>query len=423
MYLFLLVGLLILYAAIAWRDLRLAVFLLLACLPTYLLRLEVLVVPVTFLELMLGVIIIFWLRAWWQKKINHDFNWLKPWLLPLALLIIAGTIGVFVAPNTLAALGIFKAYLLEPIVFFVILFTTLKWHDDAEPALIFLGLGALFVASFAIVQKFTGWALPIPWDIEGRTTSLFPYPNAVGLYLGPIIVIGFITFWHSLQEKFYLKAWFWLITVGVSAVAVFFSQTEAAWVAIPSALLLSALFLRRTRLLAVVLIVLAMIVSLSVPTFKNKIFLGDYSGGVRIKQWEETFNLLKDQWLFGAGLSGYPTALGHYHNHQEIEIFQYPHNIFLNIWSELGLLGLLAFLMFIRQIFKNFRLAQKKDSSLFWLSFATSTALLEMFIHGLVDVPFFKNDLALLTAATLALLAWSATGPYAHKIIEQTKEE
>jgi O-antigen ligase len=117
--------------------------------------------------------------------------------------------------------------------------------------------------------------------------------------------------------------------------------------------------------------------------------------------------MLKDNWLFGAGLSGYPTALEPYHTHEEIEIFQYPHNLFLNIWSELGLLGLLAAAWLMILSIKKFRQSQKEKSENFWLSAAATTVLLEMFIHGLVDVPFFKNDLAMITVFCLAAVAWS----------------
>lgn len=413
MYQIIILTLIIVYGIIAWRDLRLAVFLFLAALPVYLLRLDLFGLPTTMLELMFGITIIFWLIKTLKEKTNFSFA--KTWLAPFALLLVAGVIGVVVAPDKMAALGILKAYLLEPMVFFLILYTTLKNFDDAETALMFLGLGALPVALFAIYQHLTGQALPPPWDSERRATSFFPYPNAVGLYLGPIIILGLGALWRSLKEKLYLRTWFWLLTITASIAAIIFSQTEAAWLAIPAALLIIGLFNRTTRWPSAALIVVGIIVVLFSTTVQQKVLLQDYSGGVRLKQWAESINMLKDRWLFGAGLAGYPTALEPYHTHKEIEIFQYPHNLILNIWSELGLLGLIAAGWLAALSIKTFLKTKKNKTTFNWLNFAAAAALLEMAIHGLVDVPFFKNDLAMLTITVLVFLIWSATGSYASK--------
>ena len=407
----LIIALLIAYIIIAWRDFRLAVFLFLAALPTYLLRLDILGLPTTMLELMFGIITIFWLTNLTKEK--NNFHFIKPWIIPFALLLIAGVAGVIIAPDKIAALGILKAYLIEPIIFFFILYTTLKKFDDTEVALMFLGLGALPIALFTIYQHLTGQAIPIPWDIELRATGVFPYPNAVGLYLGPIIVLGLGAMWRSLEARFYLRAWFWFLTIGTSVAAIIFSQTEAAWLAIPAALLIIGLFNRVTRWQSFALIAAGIIIVLSSTTIQQKILLQDYSGGVRLKQWTESISMLKNNFIFGAGLAGYPTALEPYHTHQEIEIFQYPHNLILNIWSELGLLGLLIAVWLIIISFKTFYQGQKKPTHFTWLVFVSAAALLEMFIHGLVDVPFFKNDLAMLTVTILVFLTWSTTGPYA----------
>lgn len=419
MYLFLISVLIVLYAIIVWKNLRLAVFLIFACLPTYLLRLEILGVPTTFLEMMLGVLTVGWIIRLAPATIKiKDQRFLVSTFrksIPFFLLVVAGIIGVIVAPDKTAALGILKAFIIEPIIFFFVIRSTLKWYDDAEVACLFLGLGALTVAGFAIFQQQTGLSIPAPWDVEGRTTSFFPYPNAVGLYLGPIIVLGINLIGRYSEKKLYPRAWFWTLVSSLSIAAVIFSQTEAAWLAVPAAILIFGILNKKTRPLSIILIIIAAVAVCLAPNFHDKIFLQDYSGQVRLKQWNETTVMLKDHWLFGAGLSGYPAAVAPYHSHEEVEIFQYPHNLVLNIWSELGLLGLLAFLTFLWYSAWLIREGLRRRSSLFWLTMTSAAALTEMLIHGLVDVPFFKNDLALLTAGLLAILVWSATGPYAHQ--------
>ena len=121
---------------------------------------------------------------------------------------------------------------------------------------------------------------------------------------------------------------------------------------------------------------------------------------IRGLQWQETFSLLKEHWFFGAGLNGYQSLMAQYHQISWLEIFLYPHNIFLNFWVELGLAGLLLFLVFIYLISRNLKILFLKKHYLAWPLCLT---WLVIFIHGLVDVPYFKNDLSVLFFILLAL--------------------
>ncbi len=411
MYEILLLTVVLLFAFLAWRDLRLAIFLFLALLPAYLLRTELFGFPTTLLELLWAALALRWLIA--QMRDRSSFAFLRSWWLPIVLLCVAATIGIFVSSDTNAALGIWKAYFIEPVVFFLILRTSLRDYDDGEKAAMAIGIGALLIAVFVILQKTTGVAIPIPWDVEGRATSIFPYPNAVGLYLAPIILLSLAGLHRAVDARFNLRVWLWCFALGFSVVAIIFSQTEAAWVAIPAALLLSALCNRKYRALTVSALTLFILIAFLTPALREKILLQDYSGEVRRKQWVETVGMLQNYPLTGAGLSGYQAALEPSRIFEEIEIFQYPHNIVLNVWSELGLLGILALGALGFQTWRDFRLAYRTSSPMRWLAFGCFAALLEMTIHGLVDVPYFKNDLAMLTFAILALLSWSATSRYA----------
>ena len=104
--------------------------------------------------------------------------------------------------------------------------------------------------------------------------------------------------------------------------------------------------------------------------------------------------MLLDHPAFGAGLNAYPQTLAPYHDNTLYEIFQYPHNLFLNIWTELGLLGLIAFFWLAWLIIRTAVHGRLKSRPYVLALFA---ALLAMTIHGLVDVPYFKNDLSVLT--------------------------
>ena len=121
---------------------------------------------------------------------------------------------------------------------------------------------------------------------------------------------------------------------------------------------------------------------------------------IRSHQWQETGNLLQDHWLAGTGLNGYQKMMADYHHLPWLEIYLYPHNIFLNFWAELGLLGLVAFIILFSYLIDGLRKLIKTKHELAW---PITLAWLTWFIHGLVDVPYFKNDLSVLFFILLAL--------------------
>ncbi len=412
-----------------WQHIATATLVTIVLLPAYLLRAKVFGIPTTALEVMVvGVIVSSLVAAGFSLRdsLPAFTRRLKPaatkhllLTTSVALILIAATISIFTAPDHLAALGVYRAYFLEPFAFAGVLLYLLKHkHLIIDQILTALGISALFISIMAIVQWFFPATIPIPWDIERRVTSVFEYPNSIGLFLAPIVTIA----WIITARKRNLVAFtatrlrchrlFWLAVAVLGSVAIVLAQSEAAIVAILASLLLYLFFNRKTRPHATLLALFALFAFFTLPTLQEKLTLQDYSGGVRLSQWNETWQMLKDRPIFGAGLSGYPEALKPYHKATQYEIFQYPHNIFLNVWSEMGLIGLMGLMGLILTVARRLKPAATNPISppnIFALP--AFFALLTIFIHGLVDVPYFKNDLAILTWIFLILFFYATTTP------------
>ena len=89
----------------------------------------------------------------------------------------------------------------------------------------------------------------------------------------------------------------------------------------------------------------------------------------------------------------------------------------MNIWVELGLLGLVAFGLLAWRIIRMAMREGGHKAGPYGLHDVIPFVFFEMTIHGLVDVPYFKNDLALLTWILLAVFI----ADYAHTKSSQTK--
>jgi O-antigen ligase len=474
------------FSVLAWRRIDWALMLLMAALPTYVIRFQVGPLPSTLLEGMILIVFAVWFlkhtrfrdflrgrygvkdflkNSPFSKRGSKETRLKYPFGTEIVLMLLVSLAAVAIAGFSNDALGIWKAYFFEPALLFIVILNVFQGRKDIERIIWSLGCGALAVASWAIIQKMTGLGIDNPlWAAEAtrRSVSFFGYPNAVGLYLAPIVMLllGAIAASHQDNHPFLsaypgkfvkenynwksskTKAFLAFIAV-LSGLAIYYAKSDGAIVALTAALFVIGLLgNKRTRLVAVILAAVAVLALATVPgVYKkvgDKLALRDFSGQVRVAQWSETWKMLKDgRLIVGSGLSGYQKAIDPYHipgifyddgtdpefhRHvvwndeykkkvwRPVEIYLYPHNIVFNFWTELGLIGLLLFAWILGKAIKlaigNWQLAiRNKDYSAKFLSLGVLGAFIVVVVHGLVDVPYFKNDLAVLFWVLLAMLS------------------
>ncbi len=400
-------------AIIAWRAPRLAILWFPAILPIYVLRASFGPLPSTALELIFtGLAIGATIRepALWKDGWKKT----KPWRWPVALWILATTIGIVVAPNHIAALGLWRAYILEPLVYAILLLGALKTEKDRSTIIRALILSAVVVFLWAIVQFTTGRWIPHPWDTviaARRATGPFPFPNALALYCAPIAALcaGLLVTQDSKHETedsqsstihFNLRRSTLLIGFLSATFATLLAKSAGGTIAILGAVSLILLIQKKTRIPTIITGLIASVVVFGIPQIRNPLihlltFKG-WSGQVRLTIWHETWAMLKDHPIFGAGFGAYPDVIAAYHKATYLEIFQYPHDILLNFWSETGLLGIAAFGWICATWFRQIKIKDQKRTASSLKTFIYILPLVAILIHGLVDVPYLKNDLAMM---------------------------
>jgi len=347
-------------------------------LPAYLVRLKIGPLPTTALEIYLGVLLVTFTLGFGWNGWRDGWKQLKKWQWPMLAWLLASLLACFWAPSIVGALGLWRAYVLEPLLVFVMMPILLV--GEREKKLFEYALYGLvgWVAAWAAFQFATGYGIPSPWDVAimagRRATGPFPYPNALALLVVPIGAFAF-------ARKY------WWVTVA-ALLAALLARSDGGIGALVISCWIVLLFDKRWKKPALALAVIVALVIGVAPQlrepFVKLVTFQDWSGRVRVWMWDETLHMLKDRPITGAGMGGYPTVVAPYHGHSFIEIFQYPHNIVLNFWSETGLLGLITF-GWILVVWIRFG----------WKNPLILAPLLAIMIHGLVDVPYFKNDLAI----------------------------
>jgi O-antigen ligase len=388
--------------ALSWLRPSLAAAAFCGLLPTYLIRLRLpFGLPTTFLELAFLAVFLPWLVRRGLKR--EAWASLDRWGAPSCLLLLGSAVGILVSFNWTAGLGIWRAFFLEPFLFFVVFADSIRTGRERSFAVTALTASVAVVSVWAVVQKFTGWGIPYPWQEAAtrRVTSFFGYPNAVALFTIPIamLLIGRGAFLIASQKlKPRLRAAASLAAGVLAVVASVYAVSEGGLIGAAAGLAVLGLVLRKYRAATLIAVTLACLVvmfnSQALHYASNVMALRDDSGSIRLVQWTETWRMLRDRPVFGAGLNGYRDSFAPYHDAKHIEIFMYPHNIVLNFWSETGLIGLAGFTWLIVLFFvTNARLVRTRQKS--WLPPALIAAMVAILVHGLVDAPYLKNDLAM----------------------------
>ncbi len=91
--------------------------------------------------------------------------------------------------------------------------------------------------------------------------------------------------------------------------------------------------------------------------------LEEKSTSERLASYQESWQLIKNNWATGVGLGNYTLALNRQMPGQKSFYYQPTHNVFLLVWSEIGILGLLFFVGLIICAFV--RLLHRPDYGIF----------------------------------------------------------
>lgn len=385
------------------KLLKILVFLTILLAPLYVVRWSYFgILPTTLLEFLIWGVLGIW--GIWKIQ-TRDFSWSKTVLdKPIVLLLLAGVISLWVTPDLHGGLGVFKAYFVEPLLFFYVLVDLMKKGVIGEIGVIrTIILSGLWLSVLGILQVVGNWFVFAPHEF-GRAHAVFNSGNALALYLGPILTLGVIGGIRGMGEISKKVGW---VIVLVMFVAFVLTKSQGGWVALLVTLgfWLLAKFLPPHGFTKVIKLFLFFLFSFSFLLFpfvsyftpKNVVNpwerVSSSTLQVRFCVWEGTRNLLLAHPIFGAGLSGFKEAYSQKYLTCDAEPLEYPHNIFLTFWAELGILGVLGFLGIIWALFK----------------LPTTHHLLPiiyLLIHGLVDVPYFKNDLSLQFWVLAALILW-----------------
>ena len=368
--------------------------------------------PTTLLETAIVVTVVVFAFETWRGHLA--LQWRTAFTIPALLFILAGAISVLVAPSRTAGLGLYRAYIIEPIAFaFVLMHAVTTWRR-ALAILSGFGVAGIVVSvanSIVVIAALRAHTYDVT---QTPPVVIYTTANALALFLGPLIAVAASLFLHGTSRELRIGSGVFLL---VAVPSMLLSFSRGGYLAMAAVAVGLALSHRRRWLLLAGLVVAGGLVSAIPPIFHRISIEFQNVGGTtffgragRLELWSATLRMLSHYPIFGTGLSGFAERIGPYWNANHPERFIDPHNIVLNFWVETGLLGLFAFAWLLVAVFRiSWQGWKQSDSDWRPIFLGVLLAMVAIVVHGLVDVPYFKNDLSLLFWALAGLAAAGQT--------------
>jgi O-antigen ligase len=312
------------------------------------------------------------------------------------------------------ALTELRTLIIEPALFYAVL-RSLRRDTRIDLRLVdgLIASGAL-VAVIGLIMYAAGQGIITAEGGSGRLAGVYGSPNNVGLILGRCIPFALAFVLVGVDRRRRLVAGAALIPM---AAALLLSQSAGAlFVGVPVAVGGVILLVYGRRALAPIIGLTAASTALLVVALQSARFerLLDFAQGTtffRIRVWASALQAVRDHPVTGLGLDQFLYAFqGRYmmpDAWQEPGL-SHPHNIVLDLWTRLGLIGLAVFAWMQFAFWRSMRqayLRAQSQSVAYAILIGTMGSMINLLAHGLIDNSIFVLDLAVIFAFLMGIAA------------------
>ncbi len=342
-------------------------------------------------------------RAKWvaARRLSLDYA--------IGLFVLAALMSLIFTERLDVAANELRVVVLEPALFYLMLRSSRLDGRSRWRVLDGLVLGGLGVALAGLLWYVTGSHVITAEAGLPRLRSIYGSPNNVGLYLGRLIpvLLAVALAGRGRRRAFYAFA----LLPSVAAVALSFSK-GALLLGLPVGVTLvvgwvvwdrwSHRSVIRVALGVATLAALGMLLASQVPALAGRLALRGDTTDFRLNLWKASAEMVADHPWTGVGLDNFLYQYrGRYirpEAWQEPDL-SHPHNLVLDFWLRLGILGLVAGIWMHgacwRLLWRSARRPEGRgftDSRV--LAIGCLGSLGAALAHGLVDQSYFLVDLA-----------------------------
>jgi putative inorganic carbon (hco3(-)) transporter len=292
--------------------------------------------------------------------------------------------------------------LLQMYLVFLYVANFVRTREEVLFVVSFLLLGCLIESALMVALAFSNlpsglWG-PVHLRVDAqahgglsRIGGTVGSPNEAGAYLSLALSLAVSLLFSDTQRKY---KWLAAAVIGFGGAALILTFSRGAWISFVSAIALFYISLwRRNRgSLKAPIVTLAILLISYLPLHKavEGRLLADDNGSAesRIPLMNLAFRIIADHPIFGVGSNNFSTAMDGYVTREFQTGFLYTvHNKYLLVWTEVGAVGLLAYLAFLFGVLrKGWACWRFNDQILSPLALGFTAASVGYMVHQTVDI-------------------------------------
>jgi O-antigen ligase len=327
--------------------------------------------------------------------------------LPVLFFVAVGAISLLAAEQRGVALRELRTVVAEPALLFALITRAAGTRRQAGRIADALILAGVLAAAWGLGQFVLGQDI-ITAEGVWRVRAAYPSPNNLGLFLGRTLPLAVALMLGSPRWR---ERGLYALAALVTGAGLVLTFSRGAWFGVGVALLFLGVLAGPRVLLstigALVAGLLALIPLGRVERISSLLNLQEGTSFLRLKLWQAALDMALDHPLQGVGLDNF---LYQYPRYRLPEAWaepnlSHPHNIVLDWWLRLGVLGLLALAVLLVDFFRRaFRAMRSTDVAARALALGLAASMVDALAHGLIDNSYFLVDLATVFMLTYGLV-------------------
>jgi len=252
---------------------------------------------------------------------------------------------------------------------------------------------ASLIGLYGILQYFLGIEMDAAWvdtknnpDLSVRVYSVFGNPNILGEYLIMALPISIAMFFIN---KGFLKKIVFIGTSGILTLSLLMTFSRGAWLGFGVAFIAMVLLFRKE--LIFLFIPTGIISMFLLPdSIVNRILsignIGDSSNAYRIRVWKVALQMIRDNWIFGVGLGYLPFKVNYLNYIRTMNVY-HSHNMFLEIFAEMGIGGFMAMLFLFSILFKKLYsiIRKRRNMEVEFMALGLIGSMIAVITNGLTE--------------------------------------
>ncbi len=343
---------------------------------------------------------------------DRDFRFAKSpvnlFVVFFAMALLWGCVNSFSVVASASQVAVHLSFVL----FYFVVINTIRTKKQWMSLVKLMLLSAFLVALYGVYQNFAGVEGAESWldeemfeGIRVRVYSFFNNPNVLGEFLVLTIPLVVAMLWAKMRGAY--RSVFCFILLSMAACMIF-TWSRGAWLGVFFACALFLVIMDKRwvllGVLALLLLPLLMVLSGNTTILERLLSVGntqDTSTAYRVSIWQASILIIKDFWVSGIGIgseafkSVYPAyALS------GADFALHSHNLYLQIWVEMGIIGIAALLFmvlaFVKQVFSNAVIGAHKKDSHAKLVIALGAGVLGFLLQGLTDYVWYNYKILMI---------------------------